>query len=105
MLNRLKELRKEKNITQADLGKIINQSKSNVSKYETGMLEPNIQTLTVLSNYFEVSIDYLLGISNVRTSNGISTIAAHKDDENWSDEEIKEIENFKEFVRMKRNEK
>lgn len=63
---RLRELREEKKLTQEQLGKIIGQTKSNISKYERGELEPNLQTLSELSEIFDVSLDYLIGKSNIR---------------------------------------
>lgn len=63
---RLKKLREEKGIIQEDLGKIVNLSKANISKYEKNIIEPNNETLTLLANYFDVSIDYLLGLSDIK---------------------------------------
>lgn len=61
---RIKELRKEKKLTQTQLGNIINLNQTAIGKYERGELEPSIKTLISLSNYFEVSLDYLLGRSD-----------------------------------------
>lgn len=60
---------------------------------------PNGANLKKVADYFNVSVDYLLG----RTEDPhIETIAAHHDGEEWTEEELEEIERFKEFVRMKR---
>ncbi len=61
---RLKELRLERNLTQQDLGKILHTTKMAVSHWEKGHSEPSIAQLIVLSDYFDVSIDYLVGKSN-----------------------------------------
>lgn len=58
---RLKELRLEKNITQQELGKLVNTSKMAISHWEKGHSEPSIAQLIILSDYFEVSVDYLIG--------------------------------------------
>ncbi len=58
---RLKDLRIEKNITQQELGKLVNTSKMAVSHWEKGHSEPSISQLIILSNYFDVSVDYLIG--------------------------------------------
>lgn len=58
---RLKELRKEKNITQKKLAKELNISDDCVYNWESGRSEPSIIDLINLSNYFNVSIDYLVG--------------------------------------------
>ncbi|MBR1975002.1 MAG: helix-turn-helix transcriptional regulator [Clostridia bacterium] len=58
---RLKELRQEKNLSQQDLGNLVNMSKMAISHWEKGHSEPSISQLIILSNYFEVSVDYLIG--------------------------------------------
>jgi transcriptional regulator with XRE-family HTH domain len=75
---RLKELRVEKNLTQEELGEKLNLTKANISKYETGRIEPNLETLNYLSEFFDVSIDFLLGRTNIRTP--ITTVALHRKD-------------------------
>lgn len=67
--SRLIALRKERNMTQADLAKAISKTRSTVSGYETEGKEPDYEMLCFLANYFDVTTDYLLGISNVRTHN------------------------------------
>ncbi len=59
--NRLKLLRKEQNITQKMLSSVLNLSANCICEWEKGRSEPNIETLTKLSDYFGVSTDYLLG--------------------------------------------
>lgn len=61
----IKQLRKNKNMSQEELGKVFNISGPAVSKWETGQTEPDNELLKQIANYFGVSIDYLLGnISN-----------------------------------------
>ena len=96
--NRIKLLRKEFNMTQTDLASRLNLTKSNISKYENGIVEPSLDILRSMSDLFEVSVDYLLGRTNVR--NHPETFAAHTD-EDMSDEAKAELENFKEFLKMK----
>lgn len=57
---RLKELRKERGITQLKLAMDLGLSQNTVSRYETGEREADYKTLIVLADYFDVSIDYLL---------------------------------------------
>ncbi len=57
----LAELRQDKGLLQKDLAAIISVSVSTVSNYETGAHFPDVETLLKLADYFEVSIDYLLG--------------------------------------------
>ena len=63
----LRLLRKEKNLTMKELGDILNVGESTVSMWETGRREPDYQTLKKLTNYFNVSTDYLLGITTIKT--------------------------------------
>lgn len=58
---RLKTLRKEKNMTQSELGKLINVTKVSICCYEKGVRLPSLETLIDLSEIFKVSVDYLLG--------------------------------------------
>lgn len=62
---RLKELRTERNITQQELGKLVNMSKMAISHWEKGHSEPSISQLIILSNYFEVTVDYLIGKNEI----------------------------------------
>ena len=58
---RLKELRIEKNLSQQDLGKVVNMSKMAISHWESGHSEPSISQLILLSEFFEVTVDCLIG--------------------------------------------
>lgn len=60
---RLKILRMEKALTQTELAKEINVSQRKISYWETGQLEPDLLTVCKICAYFEVSADYILGIS------------------------------------------
>lgn len=60
---RIKETRKELGLTQAQVAAETDMPKSNISKYESGDLEPNIEQLGKLAQYFSVSTDWLLGIT------------------------------------------
>lgn len=60
-MEKLKELRKLKKITMKELGKVLNLAESTISLYENGKREPDYQTLAKMADFFEVSIDYLIG--------------------------------------------
>ncbi|MEW4414404.1 helix-turn-helix transcriptional regulator [Clostridium sp. AN503] len=67
MINeRLKSLRLENNLTQAALADKIGIAKTTIASYEQGINEPNIGTLIKISDYFHVTIDYLVGKSNYK---------------------------------------
>ena len=61
---RLVQLRKEKGLTQVELAKILNTTQRRISYMESSKVEPDLSTLVALSNYFEVSTDYLIGIKD-----------------------------------------
>lgn len=63
---RLRELRISANLTQEQLAKKVKLSKANISKYEADLVEPNIDTLKLLSIIFNVSTDYLLEKTNIK---------------------------------------
>lgn len=67
-MNRVKELRKQKHITQEELGKVLDIQKAAISKYENGRAEPSTEVLKKMSAYFGVSIDYLLGNAPAKTA-------------------------------------
>lgn len=64
---RLKKLRTEKQISQAELATVLNISNRTISMYEQGNSEPTIETLSKMANYFNVTTDYLIGRSDGRT--------------------------------------
>ena len=64
MGNRLKELRKEKGVTQAEVAKIINTNQSQYGKYENGKTNLSLETSKILADYFDVSVPYLLGLDD-----------------------------------------
>ena len=58
---KLKELRKEYDMSQRQLAKALGISKSSYSHYETGASNPDYETLIIIADYFDVSLDYLFG--------------------------------------------
>jgi len=60
---RLKELRKERGISQVKLAMDLCTNQNTISRYETGEREPGIAELIRIADYFGVSIDYLVGRS------------------------------------------
>ena len=66
--DRLKELRKENNMTQVQLAETLGVSKGTVAMWEIGKREPNFETLDRLSDVFDKRIDYILGYSDDASS-------------------------------------
>lgn len=63
---RLKELRKEKNVTLEQMAKDLETTKATLSRYENGLRDPKTEITNKFAEYFNVSVDYLMGKTNVR---------------------------------------
>lgn len=61
MQNRIRELRKAKNLTMKELGAVVDLAESTISQYETGKRQPDNETLLRLGEFFGVPVDYILG--------------------------------------------
>ena len=64
--NRIKELRQEKNLSQQSLAKEINVSQKAIDFWEKGINEPKASYIIQLAKYFNVSTDYLLGLTEFK---------------------------------------
>ena len=58
---KLRELRKERGISQLKLAMDLGMNQNSISRYETGERQADYETLIAFADYFKVSIDYLLG--------------------------------------------
>ncbi|WP_273705539.1 helix-turn-helix domain-containing protein [Leuconostoc mesenteroides] len=65
-MDRLRELRKERNVTQQELADDMLVTTRTLARYESGEREPRLPIVFDLADYFNVSIDYLVGRSDVR---------------------------------------
>lgn len=65
MVKNLKLLRNQKKISQNKLAEIIGVSQQSINKYENHNIEPDIATLIKLADYFETSVDFLVGRTNI----------------------------------------
>ncbi len=114
---RLKAERKKNNITQTQLAEKLYLDRSSISKYESGKQIPETPTLEKLADFFDVSIDYLLGKTDIRnyednsslnsinenlSTNGLKTLAAHFDEEQFTQDDLDDIENFIKFIISKK---
>ncbi|MBR3667908.1 MAG: helix-turn-helix transcriptional regulator [Ruminococcus sp.] len=66
---RLKELRKKKGLSQQRLAMELNVNQNTISRYESGEREADYKTLIMIADYFDVSIDYLLGRTDKKETN------------------------------------
>ncbi|MCL2235581.1 MAG: helix-turn-helix domain-containing protein [Defluviitaleaceae bacterium] len=65
-MNRIKELREEKGMKQAELAQQLKVSQATLSNWERGIHDPTNETLAGLAKMFDCSVDYLLGVSTVK---------------------------------------
>ncbi|MCI8487524.1 MAG: helix-turn-helix transcriptional regulator [Clostridia bacterium] len=63
-IERLKELRMEKELSQMELAKLTGLSRSAIGFYESGQREPGAKAIITLARFFNVSTDYLLGVAD-----------------------------------------
>lgn len=59
-------LRKEHGYTQEDLSKFLNLTRSAIGNYELGINEPSLDTIVAIANLYSVSLDWLMGRTNLR---------------------------------------
>jgi transcriptional regulator with XRE-family HTH domain len=111
--DRLRSLRIEKELNQEELGKIFNMTKSRISQYETSKHEADDETKKMFADYFKVSLDYLMGRTNIREPESLTldeelqqllndpdTMVAFKDFKNLSETDKQEIINFIRFKKQ-----
>ena len=67
MYSRLRDLREDKDMTQTELGHILNMSQTGYSKYETGENDIPTSILIELASFYNTSIDYLLNLTDEKT--------------------------------------
>ena len=61
---RLHDMREDHDLSQADIAKILNTTRQQVSKWETGIQMMGVDKYIILAEYYNVSADYLLGLIN-----------------------------------------
>ncbi|MEX5651159.1 helix-turn-helix transcriptional regulator [Staphylococcus cohnii species complex 1658] len=102
----LKYLRNKHDMEQIDLAhKLGRKSASSISEWEKGKYTPKMKTLKEISDIFNVSINDLMSIDLSNISNEQQeqdTIAAHFDKEDLTEEEQKEVQDFINYLKSKR---
>lgn len=102
LFERVKKLAGKNKMTIAELERKLEMGSNTLYKWKKQ--KPSIDKVKKVADYFNVSVDFLLGRTDEKKlpEQDIDTIAAHHDGEEWTEEELEEIERFKEFVRLKR---
>lgn len=100
---RLKQLRQKYKLTQSELADILGLKPTAISNYESQRNEPSFEKLISLSKYFDVSCDYLLGISDAYLPVGGEVLDKDIVDffnlyQQLSPEAIRDLKNFMEYL-------
>lgn len=93
---RLRQLRKQHNMTQHELGEILNISRSTVGMYEAGRRNPDFEILVGIAQQFAVSIDWLLGFSNSKLETEIVSMV-----KGLSEDSLDELRQYVQYLRSK----
>ena len=97
MLKNLKELRETASISQKQLAEAIGVSQQSINKYENHNIEPDIETLIRIADYFDTSVDYLIGHTPVRRK--IESVSTYE----LNDDEGKIIEQYRHLSKKQRS--
>ncbi len=65
-IDRLKEIRQDRDLQQVDIAKVLKTSQVQYSRYERGIRVMPIDKIAMLAKFYDVSIDYLLGLTDIR---------------------------------------
>lgn len=92
---RLKTLREELGLKQEDLAKKLSVSPSAIGMYERDLREPNNELMLKIANFFDVSVDYLLGKTDIRNNKETFDksklyFALSKEDEGYISDDLKD---------------
>ena len=99
----IKIKKKELNMTTEELSERSGVPVGTLNKILAGQTsDPKFETVKAICKALDIS---LAALDDYETQQEVHTIAAHHDSEDWTDEELSEIEAFKKFVLSKRNEK
>lgn len=100
---RLKSLRREHDVTQAEIAEMLGVSTTTITNYENGNRKMPIDMVVKIADRYKVSVDSLLGTKNKRTKIAQSW-NANFGDEIFTPEEMGEIINYVNYILYKRNE-
>ncbi len=62
---RIRELRENQDLYQRHLAEYLKVSQQTYSRYETGELEPSLEKIVLLADYYDTSVDYILGLTTL----------------------------------------
>lgn len=106
--DKLKQARKNAKMTQKYVEDKTGIKVTTLSNWENGVSSPDVEKIKILCSLYDVKPNEIfewgsqLLVKESIDEYGIQTLAAHHDDEEWSEEEKKELDQFKSFLRSKR---
>ena len=105
-MNRIREVRKAKKLSQTELAEILHVHQTAVSQWENGKTEPDMDNLCRIADIFGVTVDYLLGVDTQSKTidEQLSEIdfALSGELRNLSDDEKKDVLDYMRFKRAQR---
>lgn len=108
-MNRIKQLRNEKNINQDVLAKLLGLEIAGISKLETGRVPLKDEYIVKLSEYFGVSTDYLLGKSDIRNPEELKDVkfanAGGLDTKGLDNEDLEELQRQIDYIKKMKGKK
>ena len=108
-MNRIKQLRDEFKISQAELGKKLNKTQQQISLYENGINELDLDGYIILSKLFNCSIEYIAGKSDIRNPDELKKVpfanAGGLDTNGLDEEDLKEIQKQVDYIKWKKGKK
>lgn len=93
-MNRIKDIREDNDISQKELAQKLNIARTTLSGYERQISEPPFEILIKISKIFKVSVDYIICRTNNPSIDNFT--------DGLTEEEIKELEHYKELLKIKR---
>jgi transcriptional regulator with XRE-family HTH domain len=105
---RLREARERLGLTQAQLGALLHVSGPTITRYETGVNKPNPETLRELAKVLRVSVDYLLGLTDLPThsiSVAKEAAALYRATEGLPPEDLERLYDYIKYLKYERQQK
>lgn len=96
MVKNLKKLRNKKGISQQQLADVIGTSQQSINKYENHSIEPDIDTLILMAKFFNTSVDYLIGNTQ------INRIIENVKPNDLNQDETELVENYRKLNKKRR---
>lgn len=108
-MNRIKQLREELKISQNELGKKLNKTQQQISLYENGTNELDLDGYLILSKLFNCSIEYIAGKSDIRNPEELKNIkhanSGGLDTTGLDEDDLKELQAQADYMKWKKKNK